>query len=76
MRVVGGPDRGKPNKLDGVTATANFATETAQVRFPSAVSADDLISVVRQAGYTAVLPLRTDRTRPTQARAGGYAPAM
>ena len=44
------------NKLEGVAATVNFATETAQVSFPPAVSASDLISVVGQAGYTAVLP--------------------
>ena len=43
----------KLNKLDGVTATVNFATETARVSFPAAVSAGDLISVVEQAGYTA-----------------------
>ena len=46
----------KLNKLEGVAATVNFATETAQVSFPPAVSASDLISVVGQAGYTAVLP--------------------
>ena len=46
----------KLNKLDGVTATVNFATETARVSFPAAVSAGDLISVVEQAGYTAALP--------------------
>jgi Cu+-exporting ATPase len=44
----------KLNKLDGVTATVNFATETARVSFPAEVSAADLISVVEQAGYTAV----------------------
>jgi Cu+-exporting ATPase len=50
----------KLNKLDGVTATVNFATETAHVSFPAAVSASDLISVVGQAGYTAVLPARPE----------------
>jgi len=40
----------KLNKLDGVTATVNFATETAAVTFPAAVSAGDLVSVVEQAG--------------------------
>ena len=42
----------KLNKLDGVTATVNFATQTARVAFPDAVSAGDLISVVERAGYT------------------------
>jgi len=52
----------KLNRLDGVTATVNFATETARVRFPAAVSAGELISVVEQAGYTAALDsLRQDR---------------
>ena len=46
----------KLNKLDGVTATVNFATETARVSFPAEVSAADLISVVEQAGYTAAPP--------------------
>jgi Cu+-exporting ATPase len=43
----------KLNKLDGVTATVNFATESARVSVPAAVSTGDLISVVEQAGYTA-----------------------
>ena len=46
----------KLNKLDGVTATVNFATGTARVSFPAALPATDLISVVEQAGYTAALP--------------------
>jgi P-type Cu+ transporter len=46
----------KLNKLDGVTATVNFATETATVTFPATVHADELISVVEQAGYTAAVP--------------------
>src|SRR5512135_2590356 len=46
----------KLNRLDGVTAAVNFATETARVTFPPTVSTTDLISVVEQAGYTAALP--------------------
>jgi Cu+-exporting ATPase len=46
----------KLNKLDGVTATVNFATETARVTFPPSVSAADLIKVVEQAGYVAAVP--------------------
>jgi P-type Cu+ transporter len=45
----------KLNRLDGVTAAVNFATESAWVSFPPAVSAGDLISVVEKAGYTARL---------------------
>lgn len=40
----------KLNRFDGVTATVNFATETAHVTFPAAVGPGDLISVVEQAG--------------------------
>ena len=55
----------KLNKLDGVTATVNFATETARVSFPAAMPATDLISVVEQAGYTAALPApRAAASRP------------
>jgi len=43
----------KLNKLDGVTATVNLATETAQVEYPSDLAIGDLITVVEQAGYTA-----------------------
>ena len=51
MRVVRGrQDREEADKLDGVTATVNFATQTARVAFPAAVSVGDLISVVERAG--------------------------
>ena len=51
----------KLNRLDGVTATVNFATETARVSFPDAVALADLITVVERAGYTAA------RSRPPEA---------
>ena len=54
----------KLNKLDGVTATVNFATETARVTFPAAVSAGELVSVVEQTGYTAALPRAPGNGRP------------
>jgi Cu+-exporting ATPase len=46
----------KLNKLDGVTATVNFATEKAAVSFPATVTPADLIAVVERTGYTAALP--------------------
>ena len=46
----------KLNRLDGVAATINFATETARVSFPASISTDELIAVVERAGYTAALP--------------------
>jgi Cu+-exporting ATPase len=44
------------NKLDGVHATVNYATEKARVEYPPGVSADDIVDVVRATGYTAELP--------------------
>ncbi|MGW3999497.1 heavy metal translocating P-type ATPase [Amycolatopsis sp. NPDC004772] len=46
----------KLNKVDGVTATVNYATEKAQVSYPSGLSVDDLKAVVEAAGYSARLP--------------------
>jgi Cu+-exporting ATPase len=46
----------KLNKLDGVTATVNYATEKAKVSFGDAVSTADLIATVEKTGYTARLP--------------------
>ena len=46
----------KLNKLDGVTATVNYATEKAKVSFGDGVSTDDLIATVEATGYTARLP--------------------
>ncbi|GDY31117.1 heavy metal translocating P-type ATPase [Gandjariella thermophila] len=46
----------KLNKLDGVTATVNFATEKASVTFPADLTPEDLVRVVENAGYTAELP--------------------
>src|SRR4249919_3887853 len=45
----------KLNRLDGVSASVNLATETARVTFPATVRAEDLVAAVEQAGYTAVL---------------------
>src|SRR5699024_7027472 len=43
----------KLNKLDGASATVNYATEKARVFYPAALSTADLISAVEKAGYTA-----------------------
>ncbi|MDQ3464311.1 MAG: cation transporter, partial [Actinomycetota bacterium] len=50
------------NKLDGVTATVNYATEKARVSYADGVAPDDLLAVVEKAGYSARLP---DPPRPT-----------
>ncbi|MBS2963536.1 copper-translocating P-type ATPase [Actinocrinis puniceicyclus] len=46
----------KLNKLDGVTASVNYATEQASVQYPATLSEQDLIAVVEAAGYTAAVP--------------------
>ncbi len=46
----------KLNRIDGVTATVNYATEKAKVSFPDTVTADDLIAQVESTGYTAHVP--------------------
>jgi P-type Cu+ transporter len=46
----------KLNKIDGVTATVNFATEKARVEFGDDVTADQLLAIVEDAGYQAHLP--------------------
>src|SRR3990170_2737625 len=46
----------KLNRLDGVEATVNFATEKAKVTFPGGVTVDDLVATVEATGYTAALP--------------------
>ncbi|MFB1297636.1 heavy metal translocating P-type ATPase [Mycobacterium sp. pW049] len=54
----------KLNKLDGVTATVNFATEKARVEFGEGVSPDQLVSAVESAGYQAELPSVVEEAAP------------
>jgi Cu+-exporting ATPase len=55
----------KLNKLEGVEATVNYATDQAAVTYdPSVVTVDDLVAAVEAAGYHAALPgdaVETDR---------------
>jgi len=53
----------KLNKLDGVVATVNYATEKAKVTAPAGTNPAFLITQIEQAGYTATLP------KPVQRRA-------
>ncbi|HET9173600.1 MAG TPA: heavy metal translocating P-type ATPase [Actinospica sp.] len=46
----------KLNRIEGVTATVNYATEKAAVAYPPEVSPADLIAVVEATGYGAALP--------------------
>ena len=52
----------KLNKLDGVVATVNYATDTARVDFPASISQEDLLSAVASAGYSAAVPRKESAT--------------
>ena len=47
----------KLNKLDGVAATVNYATEKASVTVPAGYDPAQLIAEVEKTGYSATLPL-------------------
>src|SRR4029078_9982172 len=51
------------NRLDGVTATVNYATERAKVDFPADVDPAELVAAVEASGYTAALPANRDHAR-------------
>jgi len=58
----------KLNRVPGVAATVNYATEKATVRADPDVGVDRLVAVVEAAGYGARLP------QPTDSRADGRSP--
>jgi Cu+-exporting ATPase len=60
----------KLNKLDGVSATVNYATEKAKVTYAGTVSPQDLIAVIKATGYSAALPVPKVR-HATVAEASG-----
>ena len=53
------------NKLDGVAATVNYATEKASVTVPAGYDPAQLIAEVEKAGYTAALPT-PERSAPAE----------
>ncbi|WP_101523408.1 heavy metal translocating P-type ATPase [Nocardioides houyundeii] len=55
----------KLNKLDGVTASVNYATEKARVRFPESLDPEVLLDTVAAAGYSATLPAPPATTTDT-----------
>ncbi len=68
----------KLNKLPGVAASVNYATEKAQITVPSGTDIAMLLSAVESAGYTATLPAPPEapeadgsisNTRPDEASA-------
>ncbi|MCW2607833.1 MAG: heavy metal translocating P-type ATPase, partial [Frankiales bacterium] len=46
----------KLNKLEGVEATVNYATEKARVSYPADMAPQELLAAVDKAGYAAQLP--------------------
>jgi Cu+-exporting ATPase len=48
----------KLNKVDGVTASVNYATGKAAVEYPGTTPVSDLVAVVEGLGYGAQVPLR------------------
>ncbi|MGW5125006.1 heavy metal translocating P-type ATPase [Streptomyces sp. NPDC004069] len=62
----------KLNRMDGVTATVNFATEKAKVSYVAGVDVADLIATVEKTGYSAEEPAPP---APTAESEGGAASA-
>lgn len=69
----------KLNRMDGVTATVNFATERAKVSYTEGVQVADLIATVVKTGYTAEEPpppRREPATGPENAEASDADPEL
>ncbi|CAL9306445.1 heavy metal translocating P-type ATPase [Streptomyces sp. R02] len=60
----------KLNRMEGVTATVNYATEKARIAYPPGVEVADLITTVVKTGYTAEEPAppRQDAEETASAR--------
>ncbi|PWE11871.1 heavy metal translocating P-type ATPase [Streptomyces sp. BSE7F] len=54
----------KLNRMEGVTATVNYATEKARVSYGAGVTVPDLIATVEATGYTAREPSPPDADEP------------
>ncbi|MEU9160212.1 heavy metal translocating P-type ATPase [Streptomyces sp. NPDC048424] len=65
----------KLNRMDGVEATVNYATEKALVSYTGDVRVSDLIATVVKTGYTAEEP-PPPAPAPAQDAAGAQAPAQ
>ncbi|KUP28366.1 heavy metal translocating P-type ATPase [Kocuria rhizophila] len=61
----------KLNKLDGVAATVNYATEKAKVTVPAGYDPSLLVAEVEKTGYTAALPKPKDTTANTSETEAG-----
>ncbi|BBX53491.1 heavy metal translocating P-type ATPase [Mycolicibacterium poriferae] len=56
----------KLNRLDGVSASVNFATEKARVELGDHATAQDLVATVEAAGYRATLPEAEPHDQPQE----------
>ncbi|MGW7350094.1 heavy metal translocating P-type ATPase [Streptomyces sp. NPDC054784] len=63
----------KLNRMDGVEATVNYATEKAKVTHAEGVAVADLVATVEATGYTATPPAPA-RTPPARTEAGAGEP--
>jgi Cu+-exporting ATPase len=62
----------KLNRMDGVEATVNYATEKARVAYRGDVTPEDLVATVEATGYTAELP-RPEKPRDEDGTVAGEA---
>jgi Cu+-exporting ATPase len=60
------------NRLPGVSATVNFASEKARIEYPPALQPADLIAAVRKAGYDAQAPQPGDDAQRQSAQRAAY----
>ncbi|MEU3060607.1 heavy metal translocating P-type ATPase [Streptomyces subrutilus] len=61
----------KLNRMDGVEATVNYATEKARVTFDADISVAELIATVEATGYSAREPVRAPAGGPPDTGDGG-----
>ncbi|MEV0886943.1 heavy metal translocating P-type ATPase [Streptomyces microflavus] len=63
----------KLNRMDGVTATVNYATEKARVTFAEGLELADLVATVEKTGYTArpIAPPERNPERKPEGKPGG-----
>ncbi|MGW1326713.1 heavy metal translocating P-type ATPase [Streptomyces antibioticus] len=64
----------KLNRMEGVTATVNYATEKARVSYPAGIEVADLIATVVKTGYTAEEPAPEPSPADTGTDSGVEAP--
>ena len=60
----------KLNKLDGVSATVNYATEKATITAPGDLDPQNLIAEIEKTGYSAVLPAPPKSARRSSTSTG------